>query len=265
MLILLTYNITLTVEHIPGKDNNICDLLSRQQVSAAMLKHAGGRNKNTDQSLARKLGSIRESLIRNSVTPATHRSYSKSWEDFLCFKKALYGHDTVTVTNEGVCNYIAHLSSKGFRESTIRTHLAGIKFMAGKNIVELTSDSYMVNRLLEGVKKQHNAKQLQPITRQILHDMLDNVGYVTTNDYERKLLSALVLIIMYHGCLRVGESLISGLGEHTLKWKQIQIVHEEDAQYLKIMFKHYRPGGINTVWIKSSLNKRYCPVQAFAS
>ena len=47
VLLLLKHNITLKAVHIPGKNNTLCDLISRQQVRPEILQQYGMKSHPT--------------------------------------------------------------------------------------------------------------------------------------------------------------------------------------------------------------------------
>ena len=136
--------------------------------------------------------------------------------------------------------------------------------MACLNNIVMKSDPYVTNRLLEGIKRGATRTKLLPITRDILHEVIDNVKYHTNETYQRNLITA-VILLMYHGCLRVSEALSNNNQEVNLKWNQIELRGRKDT-ILEITFntyKHYKPGNINKIIIEKKIYEKYCPIRAF--
>lgn len=154
---------------------------------------------------------------------------------------------------------------KGWKPSTIRTRISGIKFEAAAQGILYTPDKFIVNKLIDGVSKlSPPSKEMQPITKSFMHKILKMIRFHTTNEYLATMLKALILIT-YHGCFRAGEVVVSSHGNHTLRWNNLQLRNVSGGIQLHIKlksYKHHRPGGIDKVIIKRQQMPLYCPVNA---
>ena len=132
---------------------------------------------------------MKTQLFIDSVAPTTWKAYQKYWEEFCLFYTQRFGKGRMVISSACLPDYITQLSMRNYKDSTIKTRLAGIKFMACLNNIVMKSDPYVTNRLLEGIKRGATRTKLLPITRDILHEVIDNVKYHTNETYQRNLIT----------------------------------------------------------------------------
>ena len=70
-------------------------------------------------------------------------------------------------------------------------------------------------RMLKGLQKGSPSVKKEPITRVILHKLLDNL-LMSDNHYLSTMLKS-AFLLLYHGCFRVGDVSKSKNIVHTLK------------------------------------------------
>jgi integrase len=122
----------------------------------------------------------------------------------------------------------------------------------------------LVSKTLLGLSNNAatTTKDLLPITRPLLHQLVDKIILATNIPYMRIMYRALFLLT-YHACLRAGEIVISNEPQHA-----INIANVSDTTYQGLpaytltldTFKHSkRPAQL---LIQQSEHPPYCPVQA---
>ena len=101
---------------------------------------------------------------------------------------------------------------------------------------------------------------LLPITKDILHKLIDSIPFNVSSPYLRSMYKALFLLC-YHACLRIGEAVHSTSQANTLQMNQIS----KSAQGYFITFISYKHSDPSThpKFLLSPLSTfYYCPVQA---
>ena len=205
-----------------------------------------------------------------SLTSSTYKAYQRHWQSLLDFHKELGMNLTYPVHSSTIALFIAHLYQKGLKPNTVRSYLSAISFIHKlKNLVDPTA-SFLVSKTLQGFVNSDISPclKLQPITKSILHQLLDNVTFCTTCSYTRKLISALFLIT-YYACLRVGEAVCTKNASHTLHISQISPLGSTSVSYppkngYQIKFQSYKHSKhLTPTFILSPIAERqYCPVSA---
>jgi len=152
--------------------------------------------------------------MKLSLSKQSRVTYRKQWNKYCTFigRKA----KRMRITVKDLQRYVAYLYSLSYKASTIKTHLASIKFHAALNGLCIPSDISSVTRMLDGVKKQQKPpRERLPITKSLLHEIVGSIHYHSDDQYLNIMLKSLMLC-MYHGCLRASEGLISNTSAHTL-------------------------------------------------
>lgn len=165
-----------------------------------------------------------------------------------------------------LASFYAHLYTSGKKFSTILTYVSALAFYHKIRNQSDPSANFYIKKILHGIKNDSPKPDLlAPITKQLLHRILDVLHLYSKSHYETLAVKA-VLLCGYYACLRIGEIVIcSDSDEHTLKMSNVkaQLV---SGRLLKFMikldsFKHSR---IASPWLVMSREKdeENCPVQA---
>lgn len=162
--------------------------------------------------------------------------------------------------------FLVHLSQKHLKASTIRTYISAIAFV--HKIKQLTdhSQSLLVTKTLQGIAnkdKQNPSQPLQPITKDLLHRLVDTLPSThPSSPYYQALLKALFLLA-YHACMRAGEAVLSSHDHHTLSYNDItRSIHLGKPVY-NINFSTYKHSrNAATMILPSADTPSYCPVLA---
>ena len=156
------------------------------------------------------------------------------------------------------------MHQKGLTVGTIRSTLSAISWHHKLNSKEDPTRHFLIMRLLLGIKKvqKKREKQVVPISHHILAKILEQLSFVTKENYIHKMMQA-AFLLAYHGALRVGEFAKSNHLRHTIKIEDVKLYHTVTGTAMTIAlqsFKHCETGA--TFRIKPSLQQKYCPVTA---
>ena len=144
----------------------------------------------------------------------------------------------------------------------MRGYLAVIAWYHKMNNFQDPTLALPIQRMLVGAKHVQPARtQLSPITRDILHKMVDNAKIVFS-EYEATLTIAL-LLFMYHCCLRASEAMISNNAEHTVYIENMNLIKSETGTKLSVKLTSYKHSDAGSEFILCShADVTYCPVTA---
>jgi hypothetical protein len=154
-----------------------------------------------------------------------------------------------------LAQFLAYLYSKNLRYSTILGYTSAISFYHKVSGFRDPMDSFYITKIVQGIKRQSvPPNQLAPISRNILQDILQVLPSVAKEVYDYKLYSA-IFLLMYYGCLRVGEAVvISGENRgHTLQVDQVlphRSVCGGSIEAFDIKFTSYKHSGGKTPTVR---------------
>jgi len=158
--------------------------------------------------------------------------------------------------------YIAHLWKSGLKTTTIRSNLSAISFIHKINRHPDPCNSYYLKQILRGSEKTSgiSSSKLQPISKPLLHNMLNAIPYIIFNPYDKTLFKCL-LVMSYYCCLRAGEAVISNCSTHTIKYEQIHVQTSNSETVITIEFQSYKHcNNPTTKFILRKINSDFCPV-----
>lgn len=159
-----------------------------------------------------------------------------------------------------VALYIAHLWRSKSKLSTIRSKLSAISYFHNIKDMKDPCKSYMIKQILKGTGRclPTSKPKLLPITKPLLHNMIQCMQTEIASAYDRHLYKAL-FIFAYYCCLRAGEAVASNTKEHTIKVEQIEFVGEQ----LHLTFLSYKHSiDITPIFSISKLSSpQFCPIE----
>ena len=200
-------------------------------------------------------------LINDSYSPDTLASYLRWFTKFSNFCSQV-GQIAIPASGECLELFIAQCFKEGYRDCTIRAALSAISYHHTINRQVAPIKSARINRLLRGIKKAGPVKdKLLPIRYGLLKQMVGFSHKIHSN-YERALVRV-ALLLMYHGCLRVGEIANSHSAKHTLNIDGLKVISKKGTPcFLKLTLNSHKhslePISCRIASVKGDL----CPVQA---
>ena len=203
-------------------------------------------------------------LLKSSLQPQTQKLYTHHWQVFTTFLSQHLGKQiTLPVSSHTLTLFLTHLHQKQFKHSTILTYTSAISFYHKLLGYTDPSSHYMVNRLLQGIKKNSPPPSHHlPITIPILTKIINNIPFTTPSNYDRSLYKALFLI-MYHACLRISDVAVSQT-QHVLQLHNLYYsTFPDGSSGYTINFNSYKHSDGSTTRISiTPSNTPLCPVTA---
>ena len=103
-------------------------------------------------------------------------------------------------------------------------------------------------------------KSVLPVGHSLLHKILKACNIWILNKYDRCLLRA-ILLLMYHGCLRIGEVADSNTTDHALKIENVMFVIVDQETVCQFTLKSFKFSKHPiTLRIRPCSNVKVCPV-----
>jgi hypothetical protein len=171
-------------------------------------------------------------------------------------------HVTLPVPPQQIVLFIAHLNNIGLQYSTIRSYISAISFTHRLAHSPDPTTSLVVTKTLQGlqnINKDIPSNSLLPITKPLLHRLIDILPLATSSPYTQVLMKSLFLLT-YYACLRAGEAVISATDSHTINLEQISRLQEAYS----ISFTSYKHSNHNMpkIILSKQPTPKYCPVVA---
>ena len=152
------------------------------------------------------LASTAIDLVQAAITHNTAKSYNSTLLQFQNFLKNLDTRYQGLPANSGqVVLFIAHLYQSGLTAATIQSKMSAISYFHKLLDKPDPLNSFIAQKALAGVKKLAVSSDSRlPITLKLLQQLLDNIRFILSNEYERKLLRAM-MCLSFFAFLRPGE------------------------------------------------------------
>ena len=162
---------------------------------------------------------------------------------------------------------MAHLHRNNLKHTTLQNYLSAISYHHKMASVQDTANQFIIQKFLLGVKSiSPQPRRLQPITIDILTDLIQSLNKLHLSLYNHTLLKSLMLLL-YWGCLRIGEIVTSANADHVIHPDQVSFERNpttREAIAMLIKFRSYKhsKGSTPVIKIKSVADQRVCPVSA---
>ena len=136
------HQFTLVAKHIPGKNNEAADAISRNnlplfysQVPNAMgsphtnsTTGSGGAGLQPSRLAVERLDQLVQFYFKQALAPATTRSYESAKKRYLAFCATIQS-GPIPVTEARLLHFVAALAAEGLTYTTIKCYLSGIRHL----------------------------------------------------------------------------------------------------------------------------------------
>ncbi|XP_052102937.1 uncharacterized protein LOC127736433 [Mytilus californianus] len=148
-------------------------------------------------------------LLTASISPNTSDTYETAVRSFDQFRSS-HGHAIVWPPSlNGICNFIAYLSVRGYAPSTVKSYIFGIAIKCKMLNITDNTQNFIIKKMLIGMERlDKRADSRLPITPQILDKLISLLPSVCLSQYETLLFSGL-FSLAYFGFFRIGELVVN--------------------------------------------------------
>lgn len=129
------------------------------------------------------------------------------------------------------------------------------------------SQSFIVRKMLEGMKRTQNTKDVRlPITLELLTSIIAKLPSICFSSYEA-LLFATAFSVAFHGFLRIGEIVFTKMSQthQIIGVKDARVIQEKNHQSIEVRLRHSKndQSGKGTYIYISETGTSVCPVLLF--
>ena len=196
----LKYNILFKAKHIPGILNQECDLLSRLQVDKFTLLHTRTFNQpDSEQPTTAELEANLKCLMHSATSPGSHQTY-KAWNHFLDVSTRYCGtaFQQLPLGISDIVLFVAYLSAKKLAPSTISTYISALSYVRKNGYFSDPTKAFVVQKITTVQSKFCSKLDIRlPITRSILHKLVQALNHTITPAYQILLIQTMFLVAFY--------------------------------------------------------------------
>ena len=217
---------------------------------------------STVTSPAQQLQAQLDRTLAASIQTTTANQYQHHWQSFRNFvSQQLQQQPQLPSQTNHICLFIVHLANTGLSLSTIRTYLSAIAFVHKMRNHPDPTTAFIITKTLQGIKNTSamTPDKRLPITKPILHQLLQSLTYAVTTNYDQTLWRS-IFLLAYHACLRAGELTLSKNPSNVLQLSQVSIAQD----HITIQFTSYKHSNGRTplITIQSQPPGQPCPVDS---
>lgn len=207
-------------------------------------------------------------LLHRAIAPSTWKTYKRAYRLLMKFKtEQLPNKPMFPMSSAKLSYFIAYMYNNKYSANTVSTYCSSIQSLHKLMEIPEPGLSFVNKKLLLGVQKSRGTvdKRL-PITRNILHKLIQTIPKTFKQKYTQALLSSMSLLA-FHAFLRIGEMTTDGkpAASHTIHLDDIRFVTNNSTTPTAVnislkSWKHSKPGASFTMQIPASSCQVYCPV-----
>ena len=211
----------------------------------------------------RELEASAAELICKSYAPATLLNYHRAWLDFKTFLSQAQLPDSFPHSEAIIELYITYLANSEVSLGLIKGALSAIAWHHKAGHQPDPTKSFGAKRMLAALTKEAPApKKADPISLLALETCLDKLRELGLPSYDTKLVKAM-LLLLYYGCLRVGEVALSSNPDTILRYGNSEFLTLNGVRHFKftlVKYKHSK--GPIALCLPPNPSSRHCPVSA---
>ncbi len=192
--------------------------------------------------------------------------YARAWATLKCFlqtRRFQPDANILPLTTSEVILFITYLHQVGYAHSTIMTYISAIAFVHKLSNHPDPSQTFLVKKLLESVKKNSSPVQRRlPITLPLLKELLNEVDRLYQG--RKRLMLKSWFSLAFHICARVGELAVSNSNQNNvIRCNQVSLV-KKGGQIVRVTvnFHHHKHKDPTDVAVRTVLPMKgpYCPI-----
>ena len=199
--------------------------------------------------------------LQQALAGSTWAQYSRTWTAYQHFcVDILLTTPTLPAPTAYVLLFLASLRKKALAASTIRSAGSALSYLHMIKGLTDPMEAFIIKKFIQGLLNGTRSTDVRlPITRGILHRMVDSIPMMGFNKYKTVLLQAFYLTL-FHGFLRIGEATAGSGGSVPFQSSEVSFT----ASSVSITLRHFKHSkSPHTIAIHATPTDRdLCPVQA---
>ena len=204
-------------------------------------------------------------LLNAALAPSTTQSYKNALHHYTLFHSTFYPTDPVLpVSVEKLAQFVAVCNSRGLKASTITSFTSAISYFHKIQGAESPSDSFLIKKILHGLRRSSTPDKRMPVTIPILQQVIKALSYQLLDQHTQTIFRAMILTAFF-GLLRIGEIAVSKSSPYNVVLRQnVRFEFNENKPSIALLhLAHYKhsQGKVATIPLKRHPRKQLCPVR----
>lgn len=145
-------------------------------------------------------------LLGSALTDSSRRQYQRAWIVFRQFYAQFYRSENPTLPLDPNCIplFISYLSFRKMAYSTVASYLSAISYVHKLRGFRDPTKSFLIQKLLTALSRQRTADVRLPVTKPVLHELVQSLAFTNSSARQRSLFGTMFLVAFY-GLFRIGE------------------------------------------------------------
>lgn len=175
-------------------------------VQGAFSTSRRSANSSAREPFAKELVANLESLLSSVLSSHSCQSYRRAWSLFREFHTKFYKTETLRLplSTASLALFISFLDARKMAPSTILSYLSAIGFVHKMRGLHDPAKAFIIQKLLTSLSRRKSCDVRLPISKPILHDLINSFQHTNSSAAQRILFSAMFLMAFY-GFFRIGE------------------------------------------------------------
>ena len=145
--------------------------------------------------------------MHSAISPGSRKTYEQAWNHFLDFSTRYCGtaFPQLPLSVSDIVLFVAYLSAKKLAPSTISTYISALSYIHKIGSFSDPTKAFVVQKIMTAQSRLCSRPDIRlPITRSILHELVQALNHTITPAYQILLFQTMFLVAFY-GFFRVGE------------------------------------------------------------
>lgn len=235
----------------------------------ALIREDGSSSSGAVRLSVQFFKNLEERLVNDGgKRSGTKRVYRMAYLDFTRFNLSL--NNMPERLDDQLAIYVAYRVQLGDHSGTIETYLSGIKYMLGKDGIQINTRTTRLRALIKACKyKNDRVIQRMPITETLLVKLIKEIDLIFQYQPYLARLYRCMMVLGFYGMLRVGEM---ASGEHPILARDVHL--NQKLKKVQIILRTSKTHGLGDQpqYVKFDThdsrvflyNKKFCPYQVVA-
>lgn len=175
-------------------------------VQGAFSTSRRSANSSARESFAEELVANLESLLSSVLSSRSCQSYRRAWSLFREFHTKFYNTETLRLplSTASLALFISFLDTRKMAPSTILSYLSAIGFVHKMWGLHDPAKAFIIQKLLTSLSRRKSCDIRLPISKPILHNIINSLQHTNSSAAQHILFSAMFLTAFY-GFFRISE------------------------------------------------------------
>ncbi|XP_078354820.1 uncharacterized protein LOC144639381 [Oculina patagonica] len=209
-----------------------------------------------------------ESLLSSVLSSGSCQSYRRAWTLFREFHATFYKTDAVhlPLSTASLALFISFLDGKKLSPATILSYLSAIGYVHKMKGLRDPTKAFLIQKLLTSLSRRKSSDVRLPISKPILHDLVNSLQRTNSSAAQRVLFSAMFLTAFY-GFFRISElAAKSARSNAVIQYDNLRLLKSAGKIHsIKITITHFKHNINNRpvdIIITGDNTLQFCPVKS---